>query len=287
MKNGAVLAGALALVVSTGASAQSMTPSGLLRQIGGALSGKSGSQAKVSHPLYAEPAGMYWDLDGDTLEGAQHLREGLSSTGAQGIDMCDMGLLAMAHSAYQLRPDKRQWCLRQAWVAAKRTTGSQEAEPSAAVIEQRFGPAFDARLERFKSVRRYAVRPNFKALGGVSYNADRGVMEVFVPMPQISLAGLSVTGKNFVPWIRKTPTGVSSPPNAGRYRLLIRMDPAEAANLARQGRSFQDDRVVFSVNRVWIDGTEPKMDVTVEKVSLGYRNETIEVDVTKNQGEGA
>ncbi len=65
------------------------------------------------------------------------------------------------------------------------------------------------------------------------------------------------------------------------------MDPAEAANLARQGRSFQDDRVVFSVNRVWVDGTEPKMDVTVERVSLGYRNETIEVDVTKNQGEGA
>lgn len=176
-----------------------------------------------------------------------------------------MGLLAMAHSAYQLRPDKRQWCLRQAWVAAKRTTGSKEAEPPAAVIEQRFGPAFDARLERFKGIRRYAVRPNFKALGGVSYNPDRGVMEVFVPMPQISVAGLSVTGKNFVPWIRKTPTGVSSPPNAGRYRLLIRMDPAEAANLSRQGRLFQDDRVVFSVNRVWIDGTEPKMDVTVSE----------------------
>ena len=67
MKNGAVLAGAIALAVSTGASAQSTTASGLLRQIGGALSGKSGSQAKVSHPLYAEPAGMYWDLDGDTV----------------------------------------------------------------------------------------------------------------------------------------------------------------------------------------------------------------------------
>ena len=81
MKNGAVLAGALALAVSTGANAQSATASGLLRQIGGALSGKSGSQAKVSHPLYAEPAGIYWDLDEDTLVGAQHLREGLSSTG--------------------------------------------------------------------------------------------------------------------------------------------------------------------------------------------------------------
>lgn len=50
MKNGAVLAGALALAVSTGAHAQSTTASGLLRQIGGAISGKSGSQAKVSHP---------------------------------------------------------------------------------------------------------------------------------------------------------------------------------------------------------------------------------------------
>ncbi len=116
MKNGAVLAGAIALAVSMGASAQSTAASGLLRQIGGALSGKSGSQAKVSHPLYAEPAGMYWDLDEDTLEGVQHLREGLSSTGAQGIDMCDMGLLAMAHSAYQLRPENGSGaCGRRGW----------------------------------------------------------------------------------------------------------------------------------------------------------------------------
>ena len=105
--------------------------------------------------------------------------------------------------------------------------------------------------------------------------------------PQISASGLSVTGKGFVPWHRVTHTGVSSPPHAGRYELLIRMDSAEAANLARQGRDARDDLVVFTVNRVWVENTVPKMDVTVERVRVGYRKETIEVDLTNKQGEGA
>jgi len=50
MKNGAVLAGALALAVSTGASAQSTPASGLLRQIGGGLSGKDGAPGQGGHP---------------------------------------------------------------------------------------------------------------------------------------------------------------------------------------------------------------------------------------------
>lgn len=103
-------------------------------------------------------------------------------------------------------------------------------------------------------------------------------------MPQVSAAGQSVTGKGFVPWVHRTAGGVSSPPNAGRFHLLIRMNAQEAANLPRQGRSYRDDLVVFSVNRVWVEGTVPKMDVTIERVRLGYRDETIDVDLTHTQG---
>ena len=112
-------------------------------------------------------------------------------------------------------------------------------------------------------------------------------MEVYVPLPEISAGGLSVTGEGFVPWSQRTDRVVFSPKWAGRYQLLIKMDSAEAANLARQGRDARDDLVVFTVNRVWVENTVPKMDVTVERVRIGYRNETIEVDLTNKQGAGA
>lgn len=154
-------------------------------------------------------------------------------------------------------------------------------------IERHYGPAFDARLEKFKTTRRFAVRPDFVSWGGVEYNAARGAMEVYVPLPEISAGGLSVTGEGFVPWSQRTDRVVFSPKWAGRYQLLIKMDSAEAANLARQGRDARDDLVVFTVNRVWVENKVPKMDVTVERVRVGYRNETIEVDLTNKQGEGA
>ncbi|WP_285315429.1 hypothetical protein [Stenotrophomonas maltophilia] len=201
------------------------------------------------------------------------------------MDTCDMQLLAMAHSAYRIDADKRQWCLRQWWLMDTQAHGANGVSGNdPAAIERRYGPAFDARQERFKGIRRFAIRPTFQALGDAAYRADRGVLEGFIPMPQVSAAGQSVTGKGFVPWVHRTAGGVSSPPNAGRFHLLIRMNAQEAANLARQGRSYRDDLVVFSVNRVWVDGTVPKMDVTIERVRLGYRDETIDVDLTKTQG---
>lgn len=234
---------------------------------------------------YLEPAGTYWDLDQENLEGAQHLRAGVTAVGGGGVDTCDMQLLAMAHSSYRIDVDKRQWCLRQWWLMDTKAQGANGISgDDPAAIERRYGPAFDARLQRFKAIRRFAVRPTFQALGDVAYRADRGVLEGFIPMPQVSAAGQSVTGKGFVPWVHRTAGGVSSPPNAGRFHLLIRMNAQEAANLARQGRSYRDDLVVFSVNRVWVDGTVPKMDVTIEKVRLGYRDETIDVDLTHTQG---
>lgn len=279
-------AGALTLALAF--QAQAGDGKGLLETIGRALGNTPRVVAEKARSPYLEPAGTYWDLDQEMLEGAQHLRVGLTATASGGSDMCDMKLLAMAHSSYRLDAKDRQWCLYQWWFADTRINGPNGIEQiQTDAIERRYGPAFDARLEKFKTTRRFAVRPQFVSQGGIEYNAARGVMEVYVPMPQISAGGLSVTGKGFVPWSQRTDRVVFSPRWAGRYQLLIRMDSAEAANLARQGRDARDDLVVFTINRVWVESTVPKMDVTVERVRIGYRNETIEVDLTNKQGAGA
>lgn len=281
----AVLIGAFALTAAAGAQAQSGAGSGLLRHIGRAIQGTPKVVSERSRSPYLEPPGTYWDLDQEGLEGAQHLRVGVTAVGGGGVDTCDMQLLAMAHSSYRIDADKRQWCLRRWWLMDTKAQGANGVSgDDPAAIERRYGPDFDARLERFKGIRRFAIRPNFQAMGDVAYRADRGVLEGFIPMPQVSAAGQSVTGNGFVPWVHRTVGGVSSPPNAGRFHLLIRMNAQEAANLARQGRSYRDDLVVFSVNRVWVEGTVPKMDVTIERVRLGYRDETIDVDLTHTQG---
>lgn len=286
MKKWMIVAGAAALAFAC--HAQAGDGKGLLDTIGRALGNTPRVAAEKARSPYLEPAGTYWDLDQEMLEGAQHLRVGLTATASGGSDMCDMKLLAMAHSSYRLDAKDRQWCLYQWWFADTRINGPNGIEQiQTDAIERRYGPAFDARLEKFKSTRRFAVRPDFVSWGGVEYNAARGAMEVYVPLPEISAGGLSVTGKGFVPWSQRTDRVVFSPKWAGRYQLLIRMDSAEAANLARQGRDARDDLVVFTVNRVWVENTVPKMDVTVERVRIGYRNETIEVDLTNKQGAGA
>jgi len=279
-------AGALTLALAF--QAQAGGGKGLLETIGRALGNSPRVVAEKARSPYLEPAGTYWDLDQEMLEGAQHLRVGRTATASGGSDMCDMKLLAMAHSSYRLDAKDRQWCLYQWWFADTRINGPNGIEQiQTDAIERRYGPAFDARLEKFKTTRRFAVRPDFVSWGGVEYNAARGAMEVYVPLPEISAGGLSVTGKGFVPWSQRTDRVVFSPKWAGRYQLLIKMDSAEAANLARQGRDARDDLVVFTVNRVWVENTVPKMDVTVERVRVGYRNETIEVDLTNKQGAGA
>lgn len=286
MKKWTIVAGAAALAFAC--HAQASDGNGLLDRIGRALGNTPRVAAEKVRSPYLEPAGTYWDLDQEMLEGAQHLRVGMTATASGGSDMCDMKLLAMAHSSYRLDAKDRQWCLYQWWFADTRINGPNGIEQiQTDAIERRYGPAFDARLEKFKTTRRFAVRPDFVSWGGIEYNAARGAMEVYVPLPEISAGGLSVTGKGFVPWSQRTDRVVFSPKWAGRYQLLIRMDSAEAANLARQGRDARDDLVVFTVNRVWVENKVPKMDVTVERVRVGYSNETIEVDLTNKQGEGA
>ena len=102
---------ASALTLALAFQAQAGDGKGLLETIGRALgnSPKTASQAARSPDL--DPAGTYWDLDQDEMEGAQHLRVGLTATASGGSDMCDMKLLAMAHSSYRLDAKDRQWCL--------------------------------------------------------------------------------------------------------------------------------------------------------------------------------
>lgn len=220
-------AGAVALALAF--QGQAGDGKGLLETIGRALGNTPRVAAEKARP-YLDPAGTYWDLDEDTLEGAKHLRVGQTATGGAGSDMCDMDLLAMAHSNYRQDAKRRQWCLYQWWVADTKINGPIGIEKTQTdAIERRYGSAFDARRDKFKTTRRFAVRPQFASLGGIEYNAARGVMEVYVPMPQISASGLSVTGKGFVPWHRVTPTGVSSPPHAGRYELPGLLDGTREA----------------------------------------------------------
>lgn len=108
----AVLTGAFALTAAAGAQAQSGAKSDLLRQIGRAIQGTPKVVNDRVRSPYLGPAGTYWVLDQDVLEGAQHLRAGVTAVGGGGVDTCDMLLLAMAHSAYRIDANKRQWCLR-------------------------------------------------------------------------------------------------------------------------------------------------------------------------------
>lgn len=102
-------AGALALALAF--QAQAGDGKGLLETIGRALGNTPRVVAEKARSPYLEPAGTYWDLDQEMLEGAQHLRVGLTATASGGSDMCDMKLLAMAHSSYRLDAKDRQWCL--------------------------------------------------------------------------------------------------------------------------------------------------------------------------------
>ncbi|WP_253247595.1 MULTISPECIES: hypothetical protein [unclassified Stenotrophomonas] len=219
MKKVLCVAGTVAIFWCT--AEQALAGSDLLRHIGRAIQGTPKVVSERSRSPYLEPPGTYWDLDQEGLEGVQHLRAGVTAVGGGGVDTCDMQLLAMAHSAYRIEADKRQWCLRQWWLMDTKVHGANDISGNdPAAIERRYGPAFDARLERFKGIRRFGIRPTFQALGDVAYRADRGVLEGFIPMPQVSAAGQSVTGKGFVPWVHRTSTGGASPPNAGRFHLL-------------------------------------------------------------------
>lgn len=273
--------GALALMVSSGAGAQ--TAEGLLNILKQGARGAPKATAQQVRSPYPNPAGTFWDLDGETLHGAQHLRHGIAATGVGGAPTCDMRLVATAHSTWRMDALQRSNCLRDEFNIHERVHGKAAAgSGSDAENERRFGPILDARVEKFRSIRRFATRHDVFPLGGIDYNRQRGVLDVYVPIP--GAGALSVTGPSFVPWTQQNARAVWSPANAGRYHLPVRMTEDDYRALTRLGREPKDDLVVFTVNRVWTEPGSPnvpRFDVTVERVHLGFVGETIEVDLSK------
>lgn len=284
MKGWVAVAGAAALMVSNGAGAQSAE--GLLNILKRGLGNARETAVQQAKSPYIGPAGMYWDLDPeDTLAGAQRLRHGRTSTGGGGAPTCDMQLVAMAHSEWRMGAAERSNCVRNEFNIVERVNGKAIAgSNSDADNERRYGPLMNARMEKFRSTRRFAVRHDMFGQGGIAYNERRGVLDAYVPIP--GATALSVTGPAFVPWHESNGRAVWSPPNAGRFHMPVRMSEDDYRALTRRGREPKDDLVVFTVNRVWTEAgspSVPRFDVTVERVHIGYRGETIEVDLTQRQ----
>lgn len=272
---------AVALMVSAGANAQDAK--GLLRQIGQAISGTPKAVSERARSPYMDPAGTYWDLDGETLAGAQHLRAGLASTGAGGRLTCDAYLIAITRSDYRLTPSQRQQCLYIEWVIDTKVNGANGiTQHQVDAIERKYGPAFDARAERFRHIDRFAVRAAVDP--SPSYNHERAVLDIYVPIPWVM--GFSVngyTGEGFVPDSVRIGNSVGSTATSGRYHLPIRMSEAGAHALFKQGRDGRDDLVVFTVKRVWLENGSPRAEIDVERVEVGYRDEKIGVDLIRHK----
>jgi len=283
MKGWMAMAGAAALLASSAAGAQSAE--GLLNILKQGARNVPQAAAQQARSPYPNPVGTFWDHDSEQLHGAQHLRHGITATGRAGASTCDMELVAMAHSSYRMSDLARRNCLRHEYNIVERVHGKVRAgSGSDAENELRYGPVIDARMETFKTIRRYAMRHDVFGKGGLDYNTQRGVLDVHVPIP--GAGALSVTGPGFVPWTQQNNRAVWSPANAGKFHLPVRMTQDDYRALTRQGREPKDDLVVFTVNRAWTEAGSPnvpRFDVTVERVHLGFVGETIEVDLTRPQ----
>lgn len=283
MKGWVALAGAAALLASSVVGAQSAE--GLLNILKQGARNVPQAAVQQARSPYPNPVGTFWDHDSDQLFGHQHLRHGIASTGVGGAPTCDMQLVAMAHSDWRMDALQRSNCLRNEFNIHERVHGKAAAgSGSDAENERRYGPALDARVEKFRSIRRFATRHNAFALGGIDYNGQRGVLDVYVPIP--GAGTLNVTGPGFVPWTRQNARAVWSPANAGKFHMPVRMTEDDYRALTRLGRELKDELVVFTVNRVWTESGSPNMprfDITVERVHLGFAGETIEVDLTLPQ----
>lgn len=280
-KQWAAVMGAFALAASMAVQAQD--GGNLLRQIGRAIANSPEASVERSKSPYKDAPGTYWDRDEDTLAGAQHVRAGLASTGSGGALTCDPQLIAMTRSTYRLSKAQRERCLYEEWILDTKQHGPNgiTAQQTDA-IERKYGAAFDARAERFRGTKRFALRPNIDP--HPTYDRARGTLDVYVAIPWVN--GFHVegmTGDGFLPSSARSQRTVWTPQNAGRYHLPIRMSESEAQSLFRQGRDAKDDLVVFNVKRVWVENGGPRAEVDVERVQVGYRNEVIGVDLTKKK----
>ncbi|MEA9709322.1 MULTISPECIES: hypothetical protein [Xanthomonas] len=280
-KQWAAAIGAFAMAASMVVQAQDR--GNLLQQIGRAITGAPQVSSDRAKSPYLDPQGTYWDLDQDELAGAQHIRAGLASTASAGYHTCDARLIALTRSSYRLSETERKQCLYGEWLIDTKRNGPNgitAQEPEA--IERKYGAAFDARAQRFRSIQRFAVRPNI--VDQPSYDRQSAILDIYVPIPWITGFQVEgITGEGFVPTSARSERSVWTPQHAGHFHLPIRMSESEAAGLFKQGRDARDDLVVFTVKRVWLENGGPRAEVDVERVQVGYRNEVIGVDLTKQR----
>ncbi|MBV6852686.1 hypothetical protein KWH45_04390 [Xanthomonas campestris pv. mirabilis] len=280
-KQWAAAIGAFAMAASMAVQAQDR--GNLLQHIGRAITGAPQVSRDRAKSPYLDPQGTYWDLDQDELAGAQHIRAGLASTASAGYHTCDARLIASTRSSYRLSKTERERCLYGEWLIDTKRNGPNgitAQEPEA--IEHKYGAAFEARAQRFRSIQRFAVRPNI--VDQPSYDRRRGILDIYVPIPWITGFQVEgITGEGFVPTSARSERSVWTPQHAGHFHLPIRMSESEATGLFKQGRDARDDLVVFTVKRVWLENGGPRAEVDVERVQVGYRNEVIGVDLTKQK----
>ncbi|CAD2254785.1 hypothetical protein QSH46_003385 [Xanthomonas arboricola pv. juglandis] len=280
-KQWAAAIGAFAMAASMAVQAQDR--GNLLQQIGRAITGAPQVSRDRAKSPYLDPQGTYWDLDQDELAGAQHIRAGLASTASAGYHTCDARLIASTRSSYRLSKTEREQCLYGEWLIDTKRNGPNgitAQEPEA--IERKYGATFDARAQRFRSIQRFAVRPNI--VDQPSYDRRRGILDIYVPIPWITGFQVEgIAGEGFAPTSARSERSVWTPQHAGHFHLPIRMSESEAAGLFKQGRDARDDLVVFTVKRVWLENGGPRAEVDVERVQVGYRNEVIGVDLTKQK----
>ncbi|AKC81180.1 MULTISPECIES: hypothetical protein [Xanthomonas] len=280
-KQWAAVTGACVLAASMAVQAQDR--GNLLQHIGRAITWAPQVSRDRAKSPYLDPQGTYWDLDQDELAGAQHIRAGLASTASAGYHTCDARLIALTRSSYRLSKTEREQCLYGEWLIDTKRNGPNGITPQEPeAIERKYGAAFDARAERFRGIQRFAVRPNI--VDQPSYDRQRGILDIYVPIPWITGFQVEgITGEGFVPTSARSERSVWTPQHAGHFHLPIRMSESEAAGLFKQGRDARDDLVVFTVKRVWLENGDPRAEVDVERVQVGYRNEVIGVDLTKQK----
>lgn len=279
----AAVMGACVLAASMAVQAQAQDRGNFLQQIGRAITGAPQASTERAKSPYLDPVGTYWDLDQDELSGAQHIRAGLASTASGGYHTCDARLIATTRSSYRLSKTEREQCLYGEWLIDTKRNGPNGITPQEPeAIERKYGAVFDARAERFRGIQRFALRPNI--VDQPSYDRQRGTLDIYVPIPWITGFQLEgITGEGFVPTIARSERTVWTPQHAGHFHLPIRMSEGEASGLFQQGRDARDDLVVFTVKRVWLENGGPHAEVDVERVQVGYRNEVIGVDLTKQK----
>lgn len=279
MLNWRVWVGVAALATSMGVSAQS--GQSLLKLLGHGLGNAPKAAAQE-----VRPAGTDWDLGGEQLGGAEHLRIGFTSTADEEAPTCDLALLSMAYSSYKIDASDRQHCLWEEWSIDVKAHGSNGITYQMTdAIERKYGPAFDARKEKFKTIRRYAFRPDFNSWGGVEYNHERGVLDIFIPFP--SADQFFMVGKNFVPRFMSDAHATWAPKWAGRYHLALRMSEQDYQDFMREGMDSKNNLIVFNVDQITLPNgpLSPNIEITVERVNVGFKKEVLEVDLTKPKRE--